>query len=212
MSERSTVAERAHVAGLVLAAGASVRMGGVAKLFLPYGDSTVLEASVDGASAAGLRPIVIVAGSAGAVIRSTLAGRAVRVLDSPPPPAGQSASLVAGIAAVGARDDVGAAVVLLGDEPGVTSRAILQVVGAWRASGGDAVRAVYRDRPGHPVLLARSVFGLVAGLEDDRGARDLLARPDLDLREIRFATDAPIDIDTPDDYRKATGRDLPDAG
>ena len=129
------------------------------------------------------------------------------MLASPPPSKGQSSSLSAGIIALEAMDEVAAAVVLLGDEPGVTPGAILRVVEVWRSSGADAVRSRYADRTGHPVLLARTVFAAARRLRGDRGAGSLLERPDLLIREVRFPTAAPIDIDTPEDYARATGKD-----
>jgi CTP:molybdopterin cytidylyltransferase MocA len=45
---------------------------------------------------------------------------------------------------------------------------------AARASGVDAVRATYGDRPGHPVLLERALFDRLRNVSGDHGARNVL--------------------------------------
>ena len=85
---------------------------------------------------------------------------------------GQSASLRAGVAAF--QEGVEAIVVTLGDQPEIDARAIDRVAAA-RAPAVVAVRATYGGRPGHPVLLEHDMFGALAGLRGDEGARNLFA-------------------------------------
>ena len=82
---------------------------------------------------------------------------------------GPGASLRCGLAALG--DDVEAALVVLGDGPGIDPRAIDRVVTAWRARGSERVAATYGGVRLHPLLLARS------GWQDvpDAGLRSLPA-------------------------------------
>ena len=82
---------------------------------------------------------------------------------------GPGASLRCGLAALG--DDVEAAVVVLGDGPGIDPRAIDRVVSAWRESGGDRVAATYGGVRLHPLLVARAAWGDVP----DAGLRALPA-------------------------------------
>jgi CTP:molybdopterin cytidylyltransferase MocA len=71
-------------------------------------------------------------------------------------------------------DRAAAVVVTLGDEPAIEAAAIDRIVAA-RDGVSVAVRASYEGRPGHPVLLERGIFGAVAALRGDEGARGLLA-------------------------------------
>jgi CTP:molybdopterin cytidylyltransferase MocA len=115
---------------------------------------------------------------------------------------GQAASLRAGLSALIAAGPeaapLEAVVVTLGDQPRVDARAIETVVGA-RLAGDPApaaLRASYGGRPGHPVLLERELFGAVASLRGDIGARDLLrgAR----VRDVPCdGLGCPDDVDTP---------------
>jgi CTP:molybdopterin cytidylyltransferase MocA len=69
---------------------------------------------------------------------------------------GPGASLRCGLAALG--EEVEAAVVVLGDGPGLDPRAIDRVVAAWRAGAGERVAATYGGVRLHPVLLSRRVW------------------------------------------------------
>jgi nicotine blue oxidoreductase len=82
---------------------------------------------------------------------------------------GPGASLRCGLAALG--DEIEAAVVVLGDGPGIDPRAIDRVVAAWREGAGERVGATYEGVRLHPLLLARSAWGEVP----DAGLRALPA-------------------------------------
>ena len=77
---------------------------------------------------------------------------------------GPGASLRCGLEALG--DEVEAAVVVLGDGPGIDPRAIDRVVAAWREGAGERVAATYGGVRLHPILLARNAWDAVpqAGL------------------------------------------------
>lgn len=197
-------------AGLVLAAGTSSRLADGSKLLLPFGPAPLVAAPVRAALEAGLEPVLVVAGDRAAEIRRALErtlapGSPVRFARVSDPARGQAASLAVGISALAGDPGVSAAAVLLGDEPGLAVSAVRRVVSAWRPRG-PAVRARYRDRPGHPVVFGREWFGDLARLEGDRGAAVLFReRPDA-LLEVSVDLEAPVDVDTRADYRRALAR------
>ena len=82
---------------------------------------------------------------------------------------GRGASLRCGLAALGR--DAQAAVVVLVDGPDLSPAAIDRVVEVWRESDAEVVAATYDGNRGHPVLLARPVWGRIP----DEGARSLPA-------------------------------------
>ena len=82
---------------------------------------------------------------------------------------GRGASLRCGLAAVG--NDAQAAVVVLADGPDLSPAAIDRIVEVWRESGAEVVAATYDGNRGHPVLVARPVWGRIP----DEGARSLPA-------------------------------------
>lgn len=192
------------VAGVVLAAGGSSRWGPGTKLLAPLQEGgTVVGAAVRAARRAGLAPVVAVLGHRADEVGEALP-EGVETIRNPDWASGRSGSLAAGLRAVGARPDVAAAVVLLGDEPGVRPEVIREVRTAWRAAGAEAVRTRYRDRPGHPVLFARSCFGELEELEGDGGARAWLERAAAGDRVHTLRVDArgPRDVDTREDHRR----------
>lgn len=186
-------------AGVILAAGASSRMPGRSKLLLPFRAGVVIEAVVRAAGDAGLDPVLVVARPAPDELRRALRGTGARVVVNRRHAEGQASSLARGIRAA---EELGApaAAVLLGDEPGVRPAAIRSVVAAWRGGAGPAVRAIYRDRPGHPVLFDRSLFASLMALSGDEGASPWIRARSGKLVRVEFDFPAPADVDTPADY------------
>jgi CTP:molybdopterin cytidylyltransferase MocA len=162
------------IAAVVLAAGAATRFGSPKQRLL-------LGEVLDRVRAAGVDEIVVVGGAYELETSETV----VRCADWEQ---GPGASLRCGLAAL--HGDAEAALVLLADGPDLSPAAIVRVVDAWRAHGGDVLAASYGGERGHPVLLARAAFGSVP----DEGARALtpLLVPCDDLGP-------PGDVDYPDD-------------
>ncbi|TMK82972.1 MAG: nucleotidyltransferase family protein [Actinobacteria bacterium] len=138
--------------------------------------------------------------------RATEIGAAVRLpprarfVHNPYYAEGQSTSLRAGLRA--ADPASGAAVVLLGDQPGVLPAAIAAVVQAWRSGEGPAAQASYGGRPGHPTLFDRSLWLDLERSTGDEGARSLLAVHPEWLRPVAAGDRPPDDIDTEEDYAR----------
>ncbi len=151
-----------------------------------------------------LTSVTVVLGHAADEIRAALelSLRDVHVIVNPRYREGQSTSLRAGLAAAPAR--VAAAAVLLGDQPSLAPIRIDEVVRAFRAAQTPVARPTYDDdTPGHPVVLARSVWPAVTTLDSDDGARTVLAAHPEWLTHIHLGGQTPVDIDTPADYERA---------
>lgn len=141
------------IAAVVLAAGAATRYGGPKQReFLPR--------VLDALRASPVDEIVVVAG---AYPLETDA----RVVDCPDWARGPGATLRCGLRAL--PDDADAAVVVLADGPDLAPATVARVVDAWRESNAGVVAASYGGDRGHPVVLAREVWGDVP----DEGARGL---------------------------------------
>ena len=160
------------IAAIVLAAGASTRFGSPKQAVLLEPIVQSIRPSVD--------DIVVVLGAHDVETSA-------RVVHCAEWARGPGASLRCGLAALGV--GVEAAVVVLGDGPGIDPRAIDRVVAAWRDGAGERVAATYGGVRLHPLLLARSVWDEVpdAGLRDFSAA--LVACDDLN---------APGDVDFAD--------------
>ena len=189
------------IAVIVLAAGASTRMGRQ-KLTLPLADGRPLvRAAVEQVLAADLDDVVVVLGREAEAVASALRGLPIQTVVNPRYAEGQSTSLRAGLDALA--QDTEAAVVALGDQPLPDPRLLRQLVEAFRASGRPIVAPLYRDGRGNPVLFASSVFDELRRVEGDRGGRPVIARDPARVAEVAVDAPMPADIDTPDDYEAA---------
>ena len=109
---------------------------------------------------------------------------------------GCSSSIAAAMTALDPRCDV--LVLLLGDQPGVTSATLARLL----AGRGDAPLAVcrYDDGRGHPFAFARSVFPELGDLHGDKAVWKLLDRRSDAVAQVTVPGPVPLDVDTWDDY------------
>jgi CTP:molybdopterin cytidylyltransferase MocA len=184
--------EAPEVGGIILAAGEGRRFGGPKQLAMLHGRPLIEHALRAMLSVPDINPVVLVLGAHADRIRAEadLRGADIVVCDNWAD--GQSASLQAGVAALG---DVEAAVVTLADQPFISPEVIAGVLD--QRGRHLAVRATYDSRPGHPVLLERRLLDHVSELDGDIGARKLLVGPHVWPWECGRLCD-PTDIDTPE--------------
>jgi molybdenum cofactor cytidylyltransferase len=199
---------------VILAAGAGVRLGGVAKALLAKDGRTFLQSIVETCREVGIEhPIVIVGPPFAAAVGSAAERLGAAVVVNPEPERGMASSVALGFRAIGelAADATGSEVAasFAGvqaawlwpvDHPFVAPATLRTLMSA--LMNHDAARPVYGGRGGHPPLIARSLFAPLARSEDvDGGARRVLAAADtLDVvvddpgcvRDI----DTPVDLET----------------
>jgi molybdenum cofactor cytidylyltransferase len=144
-----------RIAGIVLAAGASTRMGRN-KLLLPLGAETVLRRAARRAAEAGLDPVVVVLGHEAERARAELEGLSCRVVDNPDHARGMVTSIRAGLAAL--PGDAVAAVVSLADMPLVTAPMISALVERYRRGEAPLVVSEYDGTLAPPMLYDRRYF------------------------------------------------------
>jgi molybdenum cofactor cytidylyltransferase len=174
------------IGGLVLAAGAGRRFGGV-KQVAQFRGRPLLEHALMAMAAAPVDRVVVVLGAHADEVRTAVPLHGAEVVIAANWDDGLSASLRAGVTALA---DCEAAVVTLGDQPLLAPEAIARVV----AAGGPAARATYGGVPGHPVLIGSSLFDQVHGLRGDRGAGAILDG----AKEVACdGLGSAVDVDTP---------------
>lgn len=186
------------IAGIVLAAGFARRMGRQ-KLLLDLRGKPVVRWSVE-AILPHAGDVVVVTGQDDAAVRAALEGLPVRFALNPRPQAGQGSSIAVGMAAL--KPWTAAVLIALGDQPRLPDGVIPALVQAREETGRAIAVPVYRGIQGTPVLFAGEVFGELAALSGDTGARAVVqARPE---RVARVEVDAPmpLDVDTPEDYAR----------
>jgi CTP:molybdopterin cytidylyltransferase MocA len=164
-----------HVAAVVLAAGAATRFGSPKQRLL-------LPAVLERLRATKVEDVVVAAGA------YPLEAEGARVVPCPDWELGPGASLRCALGALG--PDVEAAVVVLADGPGLAPEAVGRVVAAWRETGSPLVAASYAGDRGHPLVVARELWGSVP--DDGLRALDPVLVPCDDLGP-------PGDVDRPED-------------
>jgi len=191
-------------AGVVLAAGASRRMGRPKQL-LPVEGRPLLEGVVASACASRLDDVLVVLGAgADAILAAVDLGRA-RPVVNPEHAAGMSTSLRAGLAALG--PDVDRAVVILGDQPAVSGALLDELLDLQERSGLPSAALSFGGLLHPPVVLARSLWADLASLEGDVGCRAVIrGRPELVAPlPVEGGGHHPVDVDTPEDYARLVG-------
>lgn len=189
-----------RVAGVILAAGASRRLG-TPKQLLPLAGRPVLEHVIDAAAGTSLDPLLVVLGHAAGEIQKRVDLSVAGVLINPHFAEGQSTSVKTAVSAL--PPDVDAALFLLGDQPLVDSTVIERLIAAYRSRSAAIVQPRYHEGRGNPVLIARALFPELLKLTGDSGARPLLNQyPDrislVDVPEFH----RPEDLDTWEDFER----------
>jgi CTP:molybdopterin cytidylyltransferase MocA len=187
----------AHVAGILLAAGAGRRLG-QPKALVDLGGQPLVSRGVALLKEGGAGPVIVVTGAAAVNLTGVI------TVHNPHWATGMGSSLAAGLATV--PDACPAAVVALVDQPLVGAAAVRRLIDAYQGGATVAV-AAYGGRPRNPVLLARSHWAEVTALASgDAGARAFLrARPDLVTLVECGDTGSPDDIDTSEDLARISG-------
>src|SRR4051794_41424567 len=141
------------VAGLVLAAGGSSRLGRP-KQTLPYQGSTLLGHVLGCARACGFDRLVVALGGAAGEVRDAVDLSGAAVVENRAYGEGCSSSIAAALGALDPRADV--LVLMLGDQPGVEPATVRELL----AGRADAPMAVcrYDDGRGHPFAFGRELF------------------------------------------------------
>lgn len=187
------------VAGILLAAGTSSRMGSNKLLFDLNGES-VLRGAARRALAGGLAPLLVVLGHQEDKARPELDGLPCRIVVNPLYEQGINTSLKAGVAAL--PDDVQAAMVMLSDMPFVTPEMIAGLIARYRSTEAPLVISDYEGVNAPPMLYDRSLFGELLAMTEEGCGRQVVKRHRHEAEVLPWPTAALADLDVPEDYAR----------
>lgn len=183
------------IGAIVLAAGASSRLG-QPKQFVVRDGETLVHRAARLAHESGCSPVVVVEGAV--PLAAAVADLPVEVVRCEAWREGQGASVKAGVAGLGSR--CSGVVVLLVDQHRVAREdlvALLEAPGAIAAASYDGVLGV-------PVRFSGETVEVLRGLSDSEGARRWLAQNGARVSAVSMPN-AAVDLDTPDDLVSAGG-------
>ena len=188
------------MSGVVLAAGASTRMG-MPKLLLPVGGEPLVRRTVRQVCDAGFDDVLVVLGSEWEKALAALDGLPIRHAVNADFATGMGSSFRTAVAHL---SDSAAAMFALADQPFVTAHEYRTVLDTYREQAPAIVSVRYGDVMAPPHLFAREFFPELAVLQ--HGARSVLQRYHDRTLVLQFPPDLLMDIDTPDDYERAISR------
>ena len=187
------------VALVLLAAGASSRMG-QPKQLLPYHGRTLLCHAAETAVATGCTPIVLVTGALHDELLPEIAGLPIQPVHNPDWETGMASSIRAGLAAVAAaRPRPRAVLIMLTDQPLATPALLRLLIAQQQATQVPIVAAAYGDTLGVPAVFDRSVLDDLRQLQGAQGAGRLVAQLGAAVGRVAFPGGL-LDVDTPEQY------------
>jgi molybdenum cofactor cytidylyltransferase len=187
-----------RTAGVVLAAGASTRLGRPKQLLQWQGRPLVYHAASIGLQS-GLNPVIVVTGFAGQEVAKAVDGLPVQVIHNPNWQDGQSTAVVSAIQAL--PEDVGAVIFLLSDQPLIPVDLVRELAAAHAEGMHPIVAPLVNGRRSNPVLFDRQLFQDLSQLSGDVGGRVLFSRYPVKWVEwVKEGID--LDIDTEQDYSR----------
>ncbi len=188
-----------RAAVVVLAAGGSSRFGSPKQL-ARWGDKTLIEQAVDTALASEGGPVVVVLGAEVERSRAALGSRPVQVVVNEAWAQGQSTSMQAGLAAL--PDNIGCAIFMLVDLPGVTPDLINRLILRHRQTLAPLVWPEFEGRRGNPALFDRRLFAELKAVSGDTGGKPVLLRYQAQAERVAVADPAILqDIDRVEDLK-----------
>jgi molybdenum cofactor cytidylyltransferase len=192
---------RLGVGAVILAAGASSRMGSP-KQTLRFRGKSLLRRAALAALGAGCRPVIVVTGAHSELTRREFEGLDVREVLNTRWETGMASSIRAGVEGLVSADaDVAAAVLMLCDQPHVTADIISGLVAAHRATGRPVIASTYGGSFGVPALFSRTLFAELTRLEGLSGAKEVIKRHASETHFLPFPS-GEVDVDTPDDFSR----------
>jgi molybdenum cofactor cytidylyltransferase len=189
------------VGAIVLAAGGSVRMGRPKQL-LPIEGQPMVRRVTEAVCRVELAQVIVVVGAQAEAVMEALDGLPAEIAVNKGWNNGLSESMKVGLRAL--RPEVRAALLILADQPNLTTGLLRLLVARYRATQAPIVAPVFRGQRGNPVLFDRVLFPELLAVEGDRGGREVIASHRDQVESVAVDQAAVlVDIDTQQDYEQA---------
>jgi molybdenum cofactor cytidylyltransferase len=193
------------VTGLVLAAEGSPQLG-VPRQLLAYQGDTLLGASLEIARDCGFDQLIVTLGTSSEQVRERVDLDGARVVESPHADTGSS-SIVPALDVVDRRTD--GIVVMLGDQPGVTSATVWSLVAEVAGPSTPIGVSRYDNGRGNPCWFGRELFGELRELRQDQDIWGVIDTGRHPVTDVDAVGNIPLRVESWDDYQSLVAQ--PDA-
>lgn len=191
----------ANIAIIVLAAGASKRMGSPKQL-LKWGNYTLLNHTIKTCKATIAKEIFVVLGANFSLIKSQISEKSITVINNTLWEMGLGASIAqAATYILNSQNKCNGLLFVLADQPFITSTFLNKILNNFISNNKSIVATRYNEyKKGVPVLFDKYFFEELSQISGDDGAKSILKKYNNLVKTVcpNFKN---IDIDTPKDYR-----------
>lgn len=189
-----------QTAVIILAGGSSSRLGKPKQLLL-YQNITLVKHAVKTALQTTCKPVFVVTGFLHEELVKELEDQPVQFINNPDWQEGMGSSIRTGISAmIQLKDQIDAVLILLCDQPLITSEHLNHLISQFYADKRSIIAATgYAETCGVPAVFDKSLFAELEFLPGERGAQWLFKKFQDQLTVVPFES-ASIDVDTEADY------------
>lgn len=194
-----------NIAILILAAGASSRMGKTKQL-LPWGSTTLLGNAIGNAKESNARTVIVVLGANSEAIQKEIEKNSIEILINTDWKSGLGSSIACGTEFLLKSSPIPDGIlVMLADQPLIDTDYLNAMIGTFASHRKGIVATTYQNRAGVPALFAADYFKKMEKLGDDFGAKKIIASHRENVLEMAPGAKT-IDIDTKSDYERLVNR------
>ncbi len=202
MTPRRERKQYRKVVAVVPAAGRSRRMGR-AKPLLPFGDTTLIGATVSALERGGAHAVIVVTRADDRTLIHWAKEHKIRQVENPAPHRGMLSTIQAGVAVALQLYREPTLLVSPADLPRLKAESVTQVVRALDQTGVALAVPTWRGKRGHPLAIAHRLAGEIAQLDLELGLRQLLTLHAEELVSLPTGDPGVVrDVDTPEDYAR----------
>lgn len=193
------------ITAIILAAGQGRRFGQTKQL-MPWGETTILGATIAQVKQSQVNEILVVTGHDAAAITTIASAHHIPTVHNPHYEAGELlSSLKTGVQTLA--ETVLAALVILADQPFIPPAVINQLIASFKAGDGQLIAPTYQGQRGNPVLIGQTLFAELLALPPSTAPRILLQRHPDKLALVAVNSEAILlDVDSVEEYERLRPR------
>ncbi len=186
---------------IVLAAGASTRMGTPKQLLRQTNGLSLIQQAAQTAQASQLGEVVVVLGANAELVAQEIALLGVHGVVNTDWNSGMGSSIVAGVQYLLAmHPQLEHLLVMLGDQPLLTAQHLINLTKTAQENQAPLAVSVYGDTKGVPAIFSKTLFKELLQLQGAPGAKSVIQQNLQQAVCVPFPEGA-LDIDTPEDWK-----------